>query len=108
MTLRPYYSRMPQLLRIAPYIDFEDFRKEMTEYAAVALAAYDATVSNGRRLKISEFISGQGHTLPDAYNFTSRMNEYLWNVKAMHEPEPMYDDASGAFYYYFFVPDRGL
>lgn len=108
MTLRPDYVRMPQILKAAPYIDLEDFRREMTEYATVTLAAYDATVSNGRRLTISEFISGQGHILPDHYNFSSKMHDYLWDKNGRHQPDRMYDESSREFHLYFFTPDARL
>lgn len=108
MTLRPNYGRMPGLLKSAPYIDFEDFRREMTEYATIAMTAYKPTMSHGAHCEISEFISGQGHTLPDAYMFSARMREYLWGEKCGHEPEQMHDSACDEFYYYFFVHDDSL
>lgn len=103
MTLRPNYERAIRgLLRSAPYLDLEDMRRELTRHIELNLATYDRTISAVRRRKLTEFISGEGHILPDAYGLPRVMENILYTKAPT--PDDAVGRAYGELYHYFFVP----
>ena len=105
MTLRPNYeTRMPNILRLAPYLDLEQAREELAEYAKGTLISR-SPMPEGRRDLIESFISGEGHILPTSYGFTDRLYSIIRKMNLEHQPDLALDATYNACVRYFFHPD---
>lgn len=105
MTIRPNYeSRMPELLRNAPYLDLEELRAEMVGHAQRILDQRDI-FSDRHMRQLESFVSGDGHTLPSRFGLTDRLYSIVRRMQRQHRPDSTLDEAYHACVRYFFHVD---
>lgn len=107
MTIRPNYeSLMPDLLRVAPYIDIEELRKKMEDHAQSALDGCSPTSIH--RPALQEFMSGEGHVLPFRFGLTDSLYLAMHQMMVQNLPEGMLPHAFTLYKPYFFQSDVTL
>ena len=106
MSLRPYESRMPAILRLAPYVDVAVVRKRM-ENAVKRVLKNNTFMNDEYRTQLEEFVAGDSHVIPRAYQLDNKLLRILERI-AGDRRDRRFHEAYREFLNYFFYSDARL
>ncbi len=106
MSLRPYESRMPAILRLAPYVDVAVVRQRM-ENAVKRLLKNNTHMNDEYRTQYEAFLAGDSHVIPMAFQLDTKLLKILERI-AGNRLDRRFHEAFREFIKYFFYSDARL
>jgi hypothetical protein len=97
---------MPDLVRLAPYIDVEVVRARMVNAVKRALKSHDYMLDSYKE-QYEEFIAGDRHVIPLAYQLDTKLLKILERI-AGDRHDRRFQHAYREFVRYFFYTDAQL
>lgn len=109
MNLRNYGSRMPILLRLAPWADLELIRERITE-RLLQIHDLQDYYSVGAKKKIMEFSKGERHHVPASIRATRALEQILLDQypELQRQYDRRFSAARSELHNYFFASDDYL